>query len=126
MIGTNNTGHLMQNSEETYLGIKSIIDLLQDRRPSMKILLLSIFPRAIEPEDPQRIRNNEINELSKSLADSKNIHYLDVSESFLDENKKLPKSIMPDALHPNSNGYEIWANAMEKKLSELGGWDKIN
>jgi len=33
---------------------------------------------------------------------------------------------MPDALHPNSNGYEIWANAMEKKLSELGGWDKIN
>ena len=114
MIGTNNTGHLMQNSEETYLGIKSIIDLLQDRRPSMKILLLSIFPRAIEPEDPQRIRNNEINELSKSLADSKNIHYLDVSESFLDENKKLPKSIMPDALHPNSNGYEIWANAMEK------------
>lgn len=126
MIGTNNTGHLMQNSEETYLGIKSIIDLLQDRRPNMKILLLSIFPRATKPEDPQRIRNNEINELSKSLANSKNIHYLDVSESFLDENKKLPKSIMPDALHPNSNGYEIWANAMEKKLSELGGWDKIN
>ena len=33
---------------------------------------------------------------------------------------------MPDALHPNSNGYKIWANAMETKLSELGGWNKIN
>ena len=123
MIGTNNTGHLMQNSEETYLGIKSIIDLLHYRRPNMKIFYTEFS--GAKTEDPQRIRNNEINELSKSLADSKNIHYLDVSESFLDENKKLPKSIMPDALHPNSNGYEIWANAMEKNLVSLEAGIKL-
>ena len=126
MIGTNNTGHSMQDAEETFLGIKSIVDLLQDRRPNMKILLLGIFPRAIDPGHPQRIRNNKINELAKTLANSTSIDYLDISESFLDENKKLPKSVMPDALHPNSNGYKIWANAMETKLSELGGWNKIN
>tara|TARA_B100001029_G_C15056299_1_gene454653 strand:- start:320 stop:2530 length:2211 start_codon:yes stop_codon:yes gene_type:complete len=126
MIGTNNTGHSMQDAEETFLGIKSIVDLLQDRRPNMKILLLGIFPRAIDPGHPQRIRNNKINELAKTLANSTSVDYLDISESFLDENKKLPKSVMPDALHPNSNGYKIWANAMETKLSELGGWNKIN
>lgn len=126
MIGTNNTGHSMQGAEETFLGIKSIVDLLQDRRPNMKILLLGIFPRAIDPGHPQRIRNNKINELAKTLANSTSVDYLDISESFLDENKKLPKSVMPDALHPNSNGYKIWANAMETKLSELGGWNKIN
>ena len=126
MIGTNNTGHSMQDAEETFLGIKSIVNLLQDRRPNMKILLLGIFPRAIDPGHPQRIRNNKINELAKTLANSISVDYLDISESFLDENKKLPKSVMPDALHPNSNGYKIWANAMETKLSELGGWNKIN
>ena len=126
MIGTNNTGHSMQDAEETFLGIKSIVDLLQDRRPNMKILLLGIFPRAIDPGHPQRIRNNKINELAKTLANSTSVDYLDISESFLDENKKLPKSVMPDALHPNSNGYKIWATAMVTKLSELGGWNKIN
>ena len=125
MIGTNNTGHSMQNAEETFLGIKAIVDLLQDRRPKMKILLLGIFPRATNPEHPQRIRNNEINSLSKTLADSKNIHYLDISTRLLDEKKNLPKSVMPDALHPNEQGYKIWAKAMEDKICELGGWEKI-
>ncbi|MEC9037312.1 MAG: sulfatase/phosphatase domain-containing protein [Verrucomicrobiota bacterium] len=125
MIGTNNTGHSMQNAEETFLGIKAIVDLLQDRRPKMKILLLGIFPRATNPEHPQRIRNNEINSLAKTLADSKNIHYLDISTRLLDEKKNLPKSVMPDALHPNEQGYKIWAKAMEDKICELGGWEKI-
>jgi len=125
MIGTNNTGHSMQNAEETFLGIKAIVDLLQDRRPKMKILLLGIFPRATNPKHPQRIRNNEINSLAKTLADSKNIHYLDISTRLLDEKKNLPKSVMPDALHPNEQGYKIWAKAMEDKICELGGWGKI-
>ena len=125
MIGTNNTGHSMQSAEETFLGIKAIVELLQDRRPEMKILLLGIFPRATNPEHPQRTRNKEINSLAKTLADSKNIHYLDISTSFLDEKKNLPKSVMPDALHPNEQGYKIWAKAMEDKICELGGWEKI-
>ena len=125
MIGTNNTGHSMQEAGETFLGIKAIVDLLQDRRPEMKILLLGVFPRATNPDHPQRIRNNEINALAKTLADSKNIHYLDVSKSFLNEKGILPKSVMPDALHPNKQGYELWAKAMEDKICELGGWQKI-
>ena len=125
MIGTNNTGHSMQDAGETFLGIKAIVDLLQDRRPEMKILLLGVFPRATNPDHPQRVRNNEINALAKTLADSKNIHYLDVSKSFLNEKGILPKSVMPDALHPNKQGYELWAKAMEDKICELGGWQKI-
>ena len=74
----------MQSAEETFLGIKAIVELLQDRRPEMKILLLGIFPRATNPEHPQRTRNKEINSLAKTLTDSKNIHYLDISKSFLD------------------------------------------
>jgi lysophospholipase L1-like esterase len=26
---------------------------------------------------------------------------------------------MPDGVHPNARGYEIWANAIEAKVTEL-------
>jgi beta-glucosidase len=94
MIGTNNTGQVMQESDETASGIKAIVDLLQDRRPEMKILLLGVFPRSINSNDPQRIINREVNEKIKGLADSKNIHFLDISNKFLNKDGKLPKDIM--------------------------------
>ena len=125
MIGTNNTGQVMQESNETASGIKAIVDLLQDRRPEMKILLLGVFPRSINSKDPQRIRNREVNEKIKGLADSKNIHFLDISNKFLNKDGKLPKDIMPDALHPNARGYEIWASSIEEKICEIGGWGKV-
>jgi lysophospholipase L1-like esterase len=125
MIGTNNTGQVMQESDETASGIKAIVDLLQDRRPEMKILLLGVFPRSINSNDPQRIRNREVNEKIKGLADSKNIHFLDISNKFLNKDGKLPKDIMPDALHPNARGYEIWASSIEEKICEIGGWGKV-
>ena len=125
MIGTNNTGQVMQESDETASGIRAIVDLLQDRRPEMKILLLGVFPRSINSNDPQRIRNREVNEKIKGLADSKNIHFLDISNKFLNEDGKLPKDIMPDALHPNARGYEIWASSIEEKICEIGGWEKV-
>jgi len=33
----------------------------------------------------------------------------------------LPKSIMPDLLHPNAEGYDIWAKAMEPTIAKLMG-----
>ena len=32
---------------------------------------------------------------------------------------------MPDLLHPNANGYQIWADAIEPTLAKLGGWPTI-
>ncbi len=126
MIGTNNTGQFMNPAAETAAGIKAIIDLLRDRRPEMEILLLGIFPRGDQPEDQMRLRNEEINAIAKTYADGEKIHYLDLSKSFLADDGTLPKDIMPDALHPNAKGYAIWAAAMETKLAELGGWEKIS
>ena len=31
----------------------------------------------------------------------------------------LSKGIMPDLLHPNEKGYQIWADAIEAKVKEL-------
>lgn len=125
MIGTNNTGHLMQDAGETALGIQRIVELLRDRRPEMKVLLLGIFPRGATKDDPMRVLNGKINEQVAKLADGEHVQYFDMGPKFLNEDGTLPKEIMPDLLHPNEKGYAIWAEAIEAKLCELGGFEPV-
>ena len=122
MIGTNNTGHRKDKPEHTAAGIKKIIAELQQRLPKTKILLLAIFPRDEKPDGPNRKINDGINEIIKKYADdTKQIYFLDIGDKFLDDQGILPKSIMPDRLHPNAKGYEIWAEAMEPTIQSLMG-----
>ena len=51
--------------------------------------------------------------------DGKTVKYLDIGDKFLEPDGTLPKSIMPDALHPNEKGYEIWAEAVKPTLDEM-------
>lgn len=125
MIGTNNTGHRMDPPEQTADGIKLILELLQDRKPDAKILLLSIFPRDEKPDGPKRQLNNTINERIKTFADGNKIQWLDMSDTFLAADGALPASIMPDFLHPQAAGYEMWAKAVESKIAELTGTAEI-
>ena len=120
MIGTNNTGHRKENPRHTALGIKRIIDEIKMRLPSTKILLLDIFPRGSDKENEFRKINSEVNEIIKNYADDESeIFFLSIGDKFLQEDGTLPKSIMPDLLHPNSQGYEIWAEAMEPTIQKL-------
>ena len=120
MIGTNNTGHKLQDPTEVKDGIGRIISTVRARCPQAKILLLGIFPRGVNPDDPKRKNNAEINELVSKFHNGERIHYLDISDKFLTKEGVLTKEIMPDALHPKQKGYEIWAEAIEPKLKELG------
>ena len=120
MIGTNNTGHKLQDPTEVKDGIGRIISTVRARCPQAKILLLGIFPRGVNPDDPKRKNNVEINELVSKFHNGERIHYLNISDKFLTKEGVLTKEIMPDALHPKQKGYEIWAEAIEPKLKELG------
>ncbi len=119
MFGTNNTGHRQEKPELTAAGIKRDIEELQQRLPNTKILLLAIFPRDEKPDGELRQINNGVNAIISTFADNKKIFFLDINKSFLDEKGNLPKDIMPDLLHPNEKGYEIWAKAMEPGLLKL-------
>lgn len=112
MIGTNNTGHRMEAPEDIVKGIEQIIVELQTRLPNSKILLLDIFPRGATAADLARINNAKVNQLLKPLAAEKKIRQINLNSIFLDEAANLPKSIMPDALHPNKTGYQLWAKAL--------------
>jgi len=119
MFGTNNTGHRFEDPKITAMGIKRDIEELQQRLPNTKILLLAIFPRDEKPDGEARQINNGVNAIISSFADNKKVFFLDIGNSFLDANGVLPKSIMPDLLHPNEQGYEIWARDMAPTLKKL-------
>ncbi|MGN6642996.1 MAG: platelet-activating factor acetylhydrolase IB subunit [Verrucomicrobiota bacterium] len=124
MIGTNNTGKerdgkTIRNSvPETIEGVTAIVKGLRSKLPATKILLLAIFPRG-EKDAPQRAQVAEINQQIAKLDDGKMVHFLDIGQKFLTADGTLPKEIMPDLLHPNEKGYQIWAEAMEPTLAEL-------
>ena len=131
MIGTNNTGHQGRpqkeldgavyqcTAQQTAEGVKAIVTKLQEKCPGAKILLLAIFPRGENPQDKLRLQNEETNAIIKTLADNQTVFFLDVNAKFLQPDGTLSRDIMPDLLHPNAKGYEIWAEAIEPKVKEL-------
>ena len=121
MIGTNNAGHRQDPAAETAAGIEAIVDQLRTRLPETKILLLAIFPRGEKPDDNLRKLNEATNEIIAKLADDKHVFYLNINDKFLADDGTLPKSIMPDLLHPNAEGYKLWAEAMEPTIKKLMG-----
>lgn len=112
LIGTNNTGHRQDDPECTAEGIKRILDSLYEQLPDTKILLLAIFPRGEYPDDELRMLNDEINQKIKTFEDWENVTFADLSEIFLTDDGKLDLDLMPDTLHPNEQGYLLWAEAM--------------
>ncbi|MHA2937887.1 platelet-activating factor acetylhydrolase IB subunit [Vibrio sp. RC27] len=119
MIGTNNTGQRMDPAEDTAKGISAIVSELRTRLPMSKILLLGIFPRNHSPNDEMRLRNQEINQLIRSLDDNKSVYFLNINEIFIDDKQILNQKLMPDLLHPNSEGYQRWAEAMAPTINRL-------
>ena len=78
------------------------------------------FPRDEGPS-PQREKNAKASELASQIAEGKKVFCLDINDKFLEDDGTLPKDIMPDLLHPNKKGYEIWAEAMEPTIQKLMG-----
>ncbi len=124
MIGTNNTA--THTAAEITGAVRKIVGLIRSKLPQTKVLLLAIFPRgprvtAGQP-DPWEKRMATIAAVNRELArldDGANIRFLDINQSFLGKDGSIPNIIMPDQLHLNAAGYQLWAEAIEKPLAEL-------
>jgi lysophospholipase L1-like esterase len=119
MIGTNNTGARQDPPEETAAGIRGILTTLHTRLPLTKILLLGIFPRSASADDPLRRLIVAINDRLRTYADNQQVFFLDLSRHFLDDQGRLSQNLMPDYLHPNERGYQVWADGMEDMIRKL-------
>jgi arylsulfatase A-like enzyme/lysophospholipase L1-like esterase len=120
MIGTNNTGHLLQEPSEVADGVREILEILRERCPKTQILLLGIFPRGDQTFDAARLNNVAINQYLRRMAAQPNVRYLDLGSIFLNDDGTISKEIMPDLLHLSPAGYRLWAEAMEPTLKDLG------
>lgn len=120
MIGTNNTGHMMQEPDQVADGVAEIVRIIHDKSPNTEIVLLGIFPRGGHSFDPARLNNVAINQYLQRMSAIPKVHYVDLSSTFLEPDGSIRKEIMPDLLHLSPDGYRLWAEALEPELKKLG------
>lgn len=120
MIGTNNSKD--NSPKQIAAGIRVILDKIQEKCPDTKILLLGVFPRNRTNDTPAQIEAPaKINAIIRKFANDDKIVYLNINDKFLGPDGKVPADIMPDFLHPNEHGYQIWADAMNPTLYRMMG-----
>ena len=120
MIGTNNLGNPPKSTpEDTAKGVECVVKSVRTKLPNAKVLLLAVFPRGMKADDPYRAQLRTLNEAISKLDDGRQVRYLDIGKKFLAEDGTLPKDIMPDALHPNAKGYQIWADTIDGEIQKM-------
>lgn len=123
MIGTNNSNKNRDGTEqyseaEILAGVQLVVKQIRERLPETKLILLGIFPRA-QSFSTQRGKILQINQALAKLDDGKSIYYIDFGSQLIESDGSISKTLMPDYLHLSEQGYEIWAKAIEPKLTEL-------
>lgn len=136
LIGTNNSDdrHFkrVHTPEQIFAGTKAIVDLIRERHPASKILVLRIFPRGGDSEksvSPPAFNSSatcietcrRAGELTEKLADGKYVFWLDVNHVFLRQDGTINTGLMWDLLHPSPAGTEAWVQAVEPTLAKLMG-----
>jgi len=117
MIGTNN--YQDNTTPEITDGIVAVVQSLREKLPETKVLLLAIFPRKREPGPVRHKLDAASAEAAERVANDRQVAYRDIGDRFLDAAGMLPENIMPDFLHPNEQGYRIWARAIEPGVAAV-------
>ncbi len=130
MLGTNNSGG--HTAEEIAAANTKIVSLIRKKIPDTKVIVLAIFPRGARKDAAGVITEAVVAEAAKRMAvingvnaelakldDGQNVRFLDINAVFLGQDGKIPFSIMPDQLHPNTAGYQLWADALKPLLTLL-------
>ena len=117
MLGTNNINR--NPVDEIVDGNRLILAEFRKRQPQAKVLLLGVFPRTAQADNPIRATIKEMNEKLAKLADNRQVFFMDIGPKFLQPDGTLPADVMPDGLHPSAKGYQIWADAIRDEVKRL-------
>lgn len=118
-IGTNNTGHYkaQQPAEETAKAIAAIAKKLTDKFSKTDVIILQIFPRGKNSDDPLRIHNEKINSLLAKLKMPR-VTTVNINNAFLNSDSTFKEGLSGDLLHLTPQGYQVWADALTPYLKK--------
>lgn len=114
MIGTNNLGN-GETPADTALGVEAVVKQYRQHCPNATILLQGLLPRGKNQAD----RVKEVNAAISKLHDGEKVFYVDFAKAFTDEKGQVRTDLMPDSLHPNAEGYKVWAAELKPQLEKL-------
>ena len=120
LIGTNDLAY-GRSPELTADGIRANLEMVRQRLPEARILLLGLLPREESPSAPLRLEVAQVNRLIRDCADGEHIFYAEIGEVLLDRDGLLPAAISPDQLHFTEIGYGLLAARLEPELDRLPG-----
>lgn len=126
-IGTNNTAATpnarANTPAEIAEGIQALAREVRSRCPTARIIVMKLLPRGRSASDPMRAQVMKANtQLDKVFApdNASGVLLLDAGPGFLRTDGTLRTDLMPDALHPNDDGYRLWSAVLKPALGKKG------
>lgn len=117
LIGTNNLPSYRVN--EVCQGIEGLVDIVQQKLPSTRIILMGLLPR--DPDDACNDYISIVNEINAELfnmSKAPNLIFLDIGKEYIIENNRVDRSLMPDGLHLIEPGYKIWGDKISPIIKD--------
>lgn len=113
MAGVNNYLHHKATPEDTYAGVKAVLERALNAYPNAQVILQGILPFGERPNTAERDWVIASNRLIRTLAeDHSRVSYYDFGERFLQKDGRISKEIMGDYLHPSAAGYALWLDEL--------------
>ena len=111
LMGTNN---LEKNSDDEIIdGINELVRAVRHRQPKAKIYVVGILPRAW-----QELRVSTLNKVLRTRLLTDEATFIDLSAELTLPNGNIINELFSDGLHPNKQGYQRIAKALEKVIKE--------
>lgn len=126
MVGTNNIGGTPPDDEQAKVdevvgGIEAILDVVQEKAPQARIVLMGITPRNTNGSPAVMPTIDKINDRIAAFADGERIVYLNINDKLADADGKLFDGVTDDGLHLSDKGYQIWADALKPLFTQWLG-----
>lgn len=118
-IGANNVWRM--TPEDLFYEILMLVDLLHQKFPHCKILLLSVLPRLTLAREETKIEgaNALLSEHFLGAGKLSYLHFADVSSFFFADGALLKEAFLFDKLHLSRTGYLILENAIKSCLNAV-------
>jgi lysophospholipase L1-like esterase len=104
-------------------GILKVVERLRQARPESRVVLNSLLPRGREPLFRSRVWTalTAVNHRLECYASQHDgVSFFNATDLFVTEGGTMVNfNIMPDALHPNSQGYQSWGQEIVATTREM-------